>query len=116
MATDRINALTELRARKESLKQELESGFENPFDNLKKLLGQYASGTTSPTAMFDRSENGRNQLMDEGVKAVLTLAASAAVTRFKLGPVPKLLLTASVAIATPYVVDKIQSYIHKKTG
>ena len=116
MGSDKISALETLRERKELLKKELDSGFENPFDNLKQLLGKYASGETSPTAFFDKSATGRNELMDEGVKALLTLAASTAVTRFKLGPVPKLLLTASVAIATPYVVDKIQSYFQKKTS
>ena len=114
MSNDRIRTLTDLRERKAMLKQELESGFENPFDNVKKLLGKFASDETSPTAIFDKSDAGRNELMDEGVKAILTLVASTAVTRFKLGPVPKLLLTTGVAIATPYVVDRIQNYIHRK--
>ncbi|MDO5655676.1 MAG: hypothetical protein Q4G27_06010 [Flavobacteriaceae bacterium] len=114
MTNDKITTLAELRQRKAMLKRELESGFENPFTPVKQLLGKYASGSTSPMAFFDKNEEGRNQLMDEGVKAVLTLVASTAVTRFRLGPVPKLLLTAGVAMATPYVVDKIQNYIHKK--
>ena len=61
-----------------------------------------------------REVDAMNDHMDESVKAVLTLVASTAVTRFKLGPVPKLLLTTGVAIATPYIVDKIQSAMRKK--
>ena len=111
MANTKINTLNELRARKEQLKQELEGGFENPFDNVKQLLGKYTAGDANPVALFDKSENGRNELMDEGVKAILTIVASTAVTRFKLGPIPKLLITTGVAIATPYIVDKIQEKI-----
>lgn len=114
MSNDRITSLEALRKRKEMLRKELDEGFTSPFDNLKNMLGKYTSGETSPTSIFDKSETGRNQLMDEGVKAILTLVASTAVTRFKLGPVPKLLLTSAVAIATPYVVDRIQSYIRRK--
>lgn len=111
---NKINTLAELRERKEQLQHEISDGFENPFDNVVKLLGKYSSGSSNPMALFDKSTDGRNELMDEGIKALLTIAASAAVTRFKLGPVPKLLLTAGVAIATPFIVDKIQSSIHKK--
>lgn len=109
-----IKSLTELRERKAQLQKELDSGFENPLDNVKQLLGQYTSGNSNPLALFDKSQDGRNELMDEGVKALLTLVASTAVTRFKLGPVPKFLLTTGVAIATPYIVDKIQEKFRKK--
>ncbi|MXV39070.1 hypothetical protein GO491_10350 [Flavobacteriaceae bacterium Ap0902] len=106
--------LNELRAKKEELKANIDQGFQSPFSSVLGLLQHYTNGNQSKLAMFDKSEDGRNQLLDEGVKALLTLAASAAVTRFKLGPIPKLLLTTGVAIATPYVVDKIQDLIHEK--
>ena len=115
MAKSKIKTLEELRERKAMLKQELDHGFENPFNGVKQMLNSYTSGNTSPMAIFDKSDAGRNQLMDEGVKALLTLAASTAVTRFKLGPLPKMLLTTGVAIATPFVVDKIQGYLRKES-
>lgn len=107
--------LNDLRSRKAELRANIDQGFENPFNTVKGLLKQYTNGSQSPMALFDKSDDSRNQLMDEGVKAVLTLVASTAVSRFKLGPLPKFLLTTGVALATPYVVDKVQDFIHKKT-
>lgn len=113
--SDKIKNLTELRARKAMLQKELESGVPNPISGVTDILSRYASGQSNPIALFDKSDNlHRNELMDESVKAILTLVASAAVTRFKLGPIPKLILTTGVAIATPYIVDKIQTTIRKK--
>lgn len=106
--------IKELRARKAEIKRKLDQGFESPLDNVKGILKGYTNGDQSPLALFDKTEDGRNQLMDEGVKAALTIVASAAVSRFKLGPVPKFLLTAGVAIATPIIVDKIQAAVTKK--
>lgn len=112
---DRIKNLAELRAKKASLQKELESGLPNPFSGVTDILTRYSSGHSNPLALFDKSDNhSRNELMDESVKAILTLVASTAVTRFKLGPIPKLLLTTGVAIATPYVVDRIQKAIRRK--
>ncbi|MGI9527986.1 MAG: hypothetical protein ACR2MS_12835 [Weeksellaceae bacterium] len=109
-----MNNLEELRAKKAELKANIDEGLENPFKKVKGMLNQYTNGNQSPMSLFDKSEDGRNQLLDEGVKALLTLVASTAVTRFKLGPIPKLLLTTGVAIATPYVVDKVQDYLSEK--
>ena len=112
--SNQIKNLADLQERKTQLKEELESGFENPFSNVVDLLGKYASGNSNPLALFDKSADGRNQLMDEGIKAILTIVASTAVTRFKLGPIPKLLLTTAVAITTPIIVDKIQHAIRRR--
>lgn len=109
-----VRNIRELRARKKELKRKMEAGFDNPFSEVKGVLQNFTNGNQNPMALFDKSDESSNQLMDEGVKAVLTLAASTAVTRFKLGPVPKMLLTAGVALATPYVVGKIQKAIQKK--
>lgn len=107
--------LNELQSKKAELKASIDEGFENPFKKVTGMLSKYTNGNQSPMSLFDKSEDGRNQLLDEGVKALLTLVASTAVSRFKLGPVPKLILTTGVAIATPYVVDKVQGLIYKET-
>lgn len=113
--SEQIKNLEDLRAKKVRLQRELEKGVSTPFDGLTNVIDRYASGRSNPLSLFDKSGGyDRNELMDESVKAVLTLVASTAVTRFKLGPVPKLLLTTGVAIATPYIVDKIQSAMRKK--
>lgn len=108
-----IKNLRDLRERKAQIKSEMGGGFENPFDKVKGLLSRYTEEGENPVALFEKNNLGRNELMDEGVKAVLTLAASTAVTRFKLGPVPKLVLAGAVAIATPWIVDKIQDKFNK---
>lgn len=106
--------LRELRAEKEKLKAEIDEGLNNPFKSLTSKLQGFSNGNQNPMALFDKAEGGRNQLLDEGVKALLTIVASTAVSRFKLGALPKLLITSGVAMITPYVVDKAQGYFKKK--
>ncbi|MDO5510006.1 MAG: hypothetical protein Q4F57_04870 [Weeksellaceae bacterium] len=104
-----VSNIDELRRRKEDLRAQLDQGLDNPFEGLMSTITKFSKGKGgSGYNIFDKNENSRNELMDESVKAILTLVASAAVTRFRLGGIPKLILTAGVALATPFVVDKIQ--------
>lgn len=115
MIMSNVSNIDELRRRKEDLRAQLDQGLENPFEGLMSTISKFSkSSGGSGYNLFDKNSNSRNELMDESVKAILTLVASAAVTRFKLGGIPKLVLTATVALATPYVVDKIQQRFRSK--
>lgn len=107
----KINNLKELQQHKNRLKsQRKSSGNGNPLNQVKSVITQYKS---VPNLNAVASMN-RNDLMDTGVKTTLTLAAGTIVSRFRLGAIPKLLLTIAVTAATPIIVDQIQKKMNKR--
>lgn len=110
MASSSIKNLQDLQNKKSELKNNIEKGINNPLGGVGSFL------STILNKNGNKFTNGmqRNKFMDEGVKAVLTLASSTLASRLKLGALPKMVLTGAVAIATPYVVDYIQKKISNR--
>ena len=107
---DKIRNLRDLENRKLELKQNISNSFSNPLGSLTSFVKTVSNKKRRKEKynFFDKEGTQRNELLDEGAKAVLTLAASALVSRFKLGTIPKMIITSGVAFATPYIVDAIQ--------
>lgn len=106
-----INNLKELELKKQALKSNLTRGIDNPMSNIFSFLSVLRS---SAQKTRKRAMPERNELIDEGVKTILTLIASAAASRLKLGSIPKMIITSGVALATPYIVDFVQKKIRDK--
>ncbi|MRJ07835.1 hypothetical protein EDL99_02900 [Ornithobacterium rhinotracheale] len=116
---EEIKSLKDLRRKKLELQQNLTRGLDNPMSNLSNLLGAFKNQrkTNKLNALAlgsSSSKPQRNELIDEGAKTILTFIASAVVSRFKLGVIPKIIVTSGVALATPYVVDFVQKKIKNR--
>ncbi len=119
---NRINNLKELKAEKQRIKQRLEqTKAENDKSPLKVLLPLLAiagkgkkkgkkekKNKKGALSLFNPSPKKLDSPYEEGVKEVLTLVATLAVSRFKMGSLAKVLVTTGVAILTPIIVSKIQ--------
>ncbi|CAI9429071.1 DUF883 domain-containing protein [Candidatus Ornithobacterium hominis] len=116
MASNSIRNIKDLQNKKSELKNNIENGINNPLSNVTSVLFNVLNKQRKKEKfnLHNTERMQRNELMSEGIKAVLTLVASAAVSRFKLGTLSKMALTSTVAIATPYVVDLIQNKITGK--
>lgn len=115
----RINNLKELRAEKQRIKQELETKNnekKSPAALLIPLAAMLTKGKKKKgkknkkgmLALFNDKPKKNDSPLQNGVKEVLTLAATLAVSRFKMGSFAKVLVTAGVAILTPIIVEKLE--------
>lgn len=115
-----IRSLKDLRRKKLELQQNLTRGIDNPMSNLTNLLGAFKNQrkTRKMNALAlnagSFSKPQRNEFIDEGAKTVLTFIASAVASRFKLGVIPKIIVTSGVALITPFVVDFVQKKIQNR--
>lgn len=111
-----IRNIKDLENRKLELKDSISNAFDNPMGGIATVLSTLANkqARRSKFNFIDKERTQRNELLDEGTKAILTLIASSLVSRFKLGTVPKMIITSGVALATPYIVDAIQKKIRSK--
>ncbi|MBV7441438.1 hypothetical protein KRX57_08385 [Weeksellaceae bacterium TAE3-ERU29] len=106
----------DLENKKLELKDSISNAFNNPIGGIATVLTTLANkqARRSRFNFIDKERNQRNELLDEGTKAILTLVASSLVSRFKLGRIPKMIITSGVALATPYIVDIIQKKIRSR--
>lgn len=115
---EEIRSLKDLRRKKLELQQNLTRGIDNPMSSLTNLFralnSQRKNKKLNKALALGSSKPRRNEFIDEGAKTVLTFIASAVVSRFKLGVVPKIIITSGVAFATPYVVDFVQKKIRNR--
>ena len=111
-----IRNIKDLENRKLELKDSISNAFDNPIGGIATVLTTLANKQSrrSKYNFLDKEKSQRNELLDEGTKAVLTLLASSLVSRFKLGTIPKMIITSGVALATPYIVDAIQKKIKSR--
>ena len=111
-----IRNIKDLENRKLELKDNISKAFSSPMGGIATVFISLATKQlgSSKFNFFNRKRNQRNELLDEGTKAILTLLASSLVSRFKLGRVPKMIITSGVALATPYIVDVIQKKIRSR--
>lgn len=111
-----IRNIKDLENRKLELKDNISNAFSNPIGGIATVLTTLANKQSrrSKYNFLDKEKSQRNELLDEGTKAVLTLLASSLVSRFKLGTIPKMIITSGVALATPYIVDAIQKKIKSR--
>ncbi|WP_406628572.1 hypothetical protein [Ornithobacterium rhinotracheale] len=90
---------------------------DDPWSNVKgfvNFFSQKSKGGGLPFIGKSSKSQNRNELIDEGAKTILTFVASSVVSRFKLGFIPKIIITSGVAFATPYVVDFVQKKIRNR--
>ncbi|MGQ1943842.1 hypothetical protein [Ornithobacterium rhinotracheale] len=115
---EEIRSLKDLRRKKLELQRNLTRGIDNPMSNLTNLLGAFNSQRKTKkmnnVLALGNSRQQRNEFIDEGAKTILTFVASSVVSRFKLGFIPKIIITSGVAFATPYVVDFVQKKIRNR--
>lgn len=111
-----IRNLKDLEKRKLELRNSINTGIDNPMKTVTSLINTVKNKQERQKrlGLFSDDPEGDDEMMKEGVKALLTLTASLAVSRFKLGTLPKMILTTGVAIATPIIVDKIHKKLNEK--
>lgn len=105
---NRIRNIRELNIEKQKIKNSLTKDLDKPLTNVFSFLSTVRGLKKKRNNTVSKKNVKRNIIIDEGTKAILTLAASATSSRFKLGIIPKIIITAGVSLATPYVVDFIQ--------
>lgn len=110
-----IRNLHDLQLKKAELKARIDKGIDSPIGNIVPLLSTIISKQKKRKHLQYGTENTPiKELMNEGINATLTLLISLAVTKLKLGTIPKLILTSTVSIATPYIVNKVQKKLQRK--
>lgn len=109
-----IRSLKDLNFEKQRIKSSLTRSLDNPITNIFSFLNIVRS-TRKKRKALNKKKVERNEVVDEGAKALLTLIASAMASKLKLGLIPKMIVTSGVTMATPYIVDFVQKKLQSKT-